>query len=132
MALSFYKINQNQEYLLIPCLIFSFVVGSIFFHVEYLKEKKNQVYTTKKRKVKLIYWVLNSLSALTFTGSGLILAYLMQTDPPNDFNLVLIMNSIIYLILFLGVVSFIDMFFVYKFLKKSQLDVSVEIDKIGS
>ena len=123
--------GRLDDFLLIFIFPFLFVVGSVFFHLEYLKQKNKREYSSKKRKIELIYWVFNTLSALTFVCFGAMAIYFLITEPPSD-DKAWIIEVIVGVLLFIGTISIVDMFFVYKHLKNNKADVSAEIDKIGS
>lgn len=131
VAGNLYRNGSVDEFMILFLVPFLFVLGSIFFHLEYLKQIKNNQYSGEKRKVKLIYGVFNTLSALTFVCYGVIAIYLFQTDPPPS-DMSWVVEIIIIVLLVIGIVSLIDMFLVYKRLKKDSVGVSAEIDKIGN
>lgn len=122
---------QSRDFsMIIPFLVFGCAIGSILFHLEVLRQKKKP--TIGRKKVKLVYWILNVLIGLCFLFFGLFFLKEISDSPGINVQRTRMGYVVFLVITLLGVFNLLDMFFVYNlFTKDKSPTILSEIDKIG-
>lgn len=126
----FFGSGRKELSMIIPFLVFGCAIGSVLFHLEVLRQKRKL--ELGRKKVKLIYWILNVLLGLSFLFFGLFFLKEINDSPGINVQTTRMFYIVFFSIILIGILNILDMFFVYSlFTKDKSPTILSEIDKIG-